>query len=399
MTGRRVRLGVIDDFNVFATGVFTPRLIQKLEEKCNYDVLCYLPKYRSHNQLIGIDRSKVRFVWGQLNYPLVLFRALRKDQRQILMMPLEQKTMGSTVASLFLVPFFLAICRLSGIKTVINLQGLFPLDEFSEAVDNLLPKTRIPKSIMKIGIFTIYYFIFKTADRVQVFAKTFGNWVLQYGNFRSKIQLVNFGVDAEGICSVASLRPEVYPSLRNRDYVLAYGYVVPRKGLDFLVDAWSEVHSKYPNALLVIAGSTSKDPLYVSELEQKISNSNLGNSVLITGYVPSWVEDGLFHDAVCSVFPYSFSDSLSGPLCTALAVGTPIVASNIGLFSDLFRQGGALLYTPRDTYSLVEALLTVLGSKAMREKLSQESKRVASSLDWNIVGEEYCHFFDETVYP
>lgn len=394
MSDQRVRLAIVDDYNVFATSVFTSRLIHELE-KCNYDVLCYLPKYRSHFPLVGIDRSKVKFVWGPLNFPFALFRAIRSDRRQIVVIPLEQRTMGPTVISLLLLPLFLALCSFSGMKTVINLQGLLPLDEFSKSIDLLIPGTKVPKRIMKLGVFTIYYLIFRWADRIQVFAKTFGIWVQQYGGFREKIRLAKFGVERPAPMMESSSR--VYPQLMNLDYVLVYGYVVPRKGLELLLDAWVDVRSKRSGVFLAIAGSTEKDPSYVAFLKRRIADLELGDSVLLTGYVPSRAEQELFQGCCCVVLPYSFSDSFSGPLCTALSNGTPIVATKIGFFSDLFEKGGALLCVPKDKQSLAQALLGILNSKDLRQKLKEESESLTSSLEWDRVGAEYCRFFDEAL--
>jgi glycosyltransferase involved in cell wall biosynthesis len=378
---------------VFATGVFTPHLIQKLEEECDYDVICYLPKYRSNFPLVNVDRSRVRFVWGPLSYPFSLFKSLRRDRRQVVVIPLEQRTMGPTVFSLLLLPLFLAICRFSGMKIVINLQGLLPLGEFSTALDTLVPNTKVPKRFVKVGIFSIYNLIFSTANRIQVFAKTFGVWVQQYGKFGEKIQLVKFGVQRPSPKSCTSSRPQFLDC----DYVLAYGYVVPRKGLEVLVDAWIEVHSKYKKTLLVIAGSTDKDPAFANRLKQRIKNANLGDSVLLTGYVSSLEEWQLFEGCTCAVFPYLFSDSFSGPLCTALACRVPIVAAKVGFFADLFANGGSLLYSPKDVHSLTQTLLDLLDSKELRNKLRLESEVVASSLDWDLVGAEYCRFINEAL--
>ncbi len=352
-----------------------------------------MPRYRQRYPLVGMEKSKARFVWGQLDFPLTLFRAIRKDTRNLVFVPLEQRTMGPTVTSLLLLPLFLMICKLSRIKTVINLQGVFPLENFSSAIDNVLPNTKVPKSLIKLGIFTIYYSIFKIADQIQVFSRTFRLWVLQYGNFPKKIQLVKFGIakgeSSEPSKSMSSLFSKLH------GYFLAYGHVVPRKGLEFLLDAWTELVIQWPDAVLVIAGSTDKDRKYVADLQRRIAKSNLANSVILTGFVPDSEEGILFEACNCVVFPYAFSDSMSGPLCTAIEYGKPIIATNVGLFSDLFSSEGAILCPSKDVNFLVSALSSVYESKELRDKLGLESTQLASKLDWEVIAAEYCGLLRE----
>ena len=166
--------------------MFTPDLVAELEEKCHFDVICYVPRYRSHYPRVGLEKLKIRAVWGWLDYPFTLFRSIMQDNRNLAFILLEQRTMGPTVVSLLLLPVFLFFCKLARIRTVINLQGLFPLDNFSAVIDLVLPNTKMPKSFIKLGVFGIYHSIFKMADKIQVFSRTFRLWALQYGNFSKK---------------------------------------------------------------------------------------------------------------------------------------------------------------------------------------------------------------------
>ena len=114
------------------------------------------------------------------------------------------------------------------------------------------------------------------------------------GTFLRSIQLVNFGIVKNDNRIHEKHLFERFPELRNQNFFLAYGHVVPRKGLEFLLAAWAESQSCHPRTILVIAGSTQKDPHYVSELKRKINESGLNKTVLLTGFVSSSEETESF---------------------------------------------------------------------------------------------------------
>lgn len=157
------------------------------------------------------------------------------------------------------------------------------------------------------------------------------------------------------------------------------GLLRPYKGVDVLLEAWPHVRERIPDAQLVIAGR----PLGVTL-----------PSPLPAGVValPRFVDDGEFSwilrraNVVC--LPYRGVD-LSGVLFSALALGRPLVMSDVGGFSE-FEGRGARLVPPGDSPALAQALVDVLANPDEQERLAQQARASADSeFGWDSIAEQY----------
>lgn len=157
------------------------------------------------------------------------------------------------------------------------------------------------------------------------------------------------------------------------------GLLRPYKGADVLLDAWPRVREQIPGATLVIAGRpmgvTLPDPLPdgVQTLTRFVQDKEF-----------AWLLRR--SDAVC--LPYTAVD-LSGVLFSALALGKPLVLTNVGGFAE-FAGSGAILAEPSDPASLADAIVTVLLDGSMRQRLSSEaSTAAATTYSWDAIAAEY----------
>lgn len=100
------------------------------------------------------------------------------------------------------------------------------------------------------------------------------------------------------------------------------GRLLPRKGQMELISAFYEFIKTYPNATLSFAG----EGVYRDELQTRIDDLNLGNSVKLLGNVEN--VSVFLNDFDCFIFP-SWYEGFSGALVEAMLSGIPILASNI----------------------------------------------------------------------
>lgn len=384
-----LKIAIIDNYNIYATDVFTPHLVEELKG----DIICYVPRYRSDLPTGSIPKRIVKPIWGQFDFPFSLFKALRKDRRNVVFFPLEEVTMGNTGISLMLIPLMLLLFRLSSCKVILNLQGAIPIRiGFSNSIKRLIPNTRVPSSLLQIAIFSIYYYTFSLSDQIQVFSRTFAQRVLEYGRFLKKIRLVDFGVGrlAEKTAFRSSGKFQLLS--KGNQCFLSFGYVVPRRGLDILLRSWAQARKNKSDGILMLAGDTKRNPKYVEELRHLTAELGIEDSVVFTGTIASDEIDELFENSDCVIFPYVYSDSLSGPLCTALQHHKPIIATNIGIFSDFKNE--ILLCDPEDVDSLARGI-EMAYDKDILNSLLESSAKIASRLDWKKVALQYAKLLNE----
>lgn len=136
-------------------------------------------------------------------------------------------------------------------------------------------------------------------------------------------------------------------------YVLFFGYLLPYKGLDTLLAAIKLFIGKNNIGIkFVIAGSGNCKEL--NELRNHkeciVINRHISNNELV----------GLIKNAEFVVCPYK-SASQSGIIMTSFLFGRPIIASNVGAFSEVIMDGvNGILVAPNSPVQLEMAISKLL---------------------------------------
>lgn len=171
----------------------------------------------------------------------------------------------------------------------------------------------------------------------------------------------------------ASLPPEL-PEI-DKPVVLFFGLMRPYKGLDVLIDAWSQLDqqdgSKQPEpAELWVVGMPRMD---TTQLKHK----SPANVRWVERYVTGSQLAATFRRADLVVLPYREIDQ-SGVLFTAMAFGKPMVLSAVGGFPEVAALGAAELVEPGDAGSLAASLHELLTDDSRRAHLRQAALKLAA---------------------
>lgn len=158
------------------------------------------------------------------------------------------------------------------------------------------------------------------------------------------------------------------------EFILYVGSINTRKNLPCLVSALESM-SKPP--MLVLAGPIPSEGLDFWGLN-RIAYNHLG--FLVDEDVP-----GLYAAAKILVFP-SLSEGFGLPLIEAMAAGTPVVASNIAVFSEL--AGDAPYYfNPLDVAELRVAIEVVMSDNDLALQMQEKGRLRSSSFSWEACAE------------
>lgn len=138
--------------------------------------------------------------------------------------------------------------------------------------------------------------------------------------------------------------------------------LVPRMGLDTLIDAMPAVVRCFPRARLVVAG---EGPLRV-ELEAQARVLGLRDRVLFPGFVPEEQLPDHYRSADLAVLPTRMLESFGLSTVEALACGTPVVGTPVGGTPEILHPLDIRLIT-EDTTSeaLASRILDVLRSPSV----------------------------------
>jgi glycosyltransferase involved in cell wall biosynthesis len=116
-------------------------------------------------------------------------------------------------------------------------------------------------------------------------------------------------------------------------------------------------------------------------------------------FVPRFVSDeelaALFRRADVAVVPYRQADQ-SGVLFTALAFGTPLVASDVGGFGEVAATGAAEVVAPGDAAALHDALTGLLADPERRERMVAAARRaVRTTYSWDAIAKRTLALYED----
>ena len=146
------------------------------------------------------------------------------------------------------------------------------------------------------------------------------------------------------------------------DYLLFVGDIVPDKGAEVLLRAYTEMRSHVP---LVIIGRPAS----------RFSMTIPPNTLVLQNWPHAAVMDA-WSRCTIALMPSIVLDACPTVTMEAMAMGRPVIASRIGGIPDIVVDGQTgLLVTPGDYCALQEAIQRLLGNQELRERMGAMAKQ------------------------
>ena len=206
-----------------------------------------------------------------------------------------------------------------------------------------------------------------------------------YKTFPGDYKIIPNGIDVDHFSQKAAPWPEYQDGKTN---ILFVGRLERRKGLRYLLEAFSRLKWDLPNIRLLVVGPGNPD----QESYRVLSSRNL-QDVVFLGKVP--YEDLPRYYASADIFcsPATGAESFGIVLLEAMAAGKPVVASSIEGFRGLVRDGeDGLLFPRKDSEALANALELLVRQPELRRQLGGNGRLASQKYRWEVVAgqvEEY----------
>ncbi|MDI6815448.1 MAG: glycosyltransferase family 4 protein, partial [Dehalococcoidales bacterium] len=172
--------------------------------------------------------------------------------------------------------------------------------------------------------------------------------------------------------------------------ILFVGRLEKRKGLGYLLEAYKQIKQEIPNSRLIIVGPSTR-------LRKKYAKWVVQNGlkdVVFVGYVP-YDELPRYYktaDIVCS--PATGRESFGIVLLEAMAVGKPIVASNIDGYASLVTHGAeGLLVPPKDEEMLARTLASLMTNKSLQQQMGARGRAKALNYGWEQIAQRVFDYY------
>ncbi len=141
--------------------------------------------------------------------------------------------------------------------------------------------------------------------------------------------------------------------------------------------------------LIVIGDEPSNNP----DLRQAVVRSRMQQDVRFLGFVPMEALRVFYQAAEVFVFPSLYEDFGLPPL-EAMALGTPVVASNTSSMPEVLGDA-AVLVPPENVFDIVRGMHRVLVEPGTREFLRRRGLEQARKFSWERSVERVLEIYDQ----
>ncbi|MFZ4663195.1 MAG: glycosyltransferase [Caldilineaceae bacterium] len=188
--------------------------------------------------------------------------------------------------------------------------------------------------------------------------------------------------------------------------ILFVGRIEPLKGVDTLLRAMSILQERHPEAirhtcLAIVGGDPWRDGLDTEMARLQQLRTDLGIHDLVT-FLGAKDQDILpyYYAAAEVVVMPSHYESFGMVALEAMAMGTPVIASEVGGLAHLIQPGVTGFHVPsRDPEALAARLLVLLTDKELRQKFGQQARAHAKQYSWEAITARMVDVYGEVTEP
>jgi glycosyltransferase involved in cell wall biosynthesis len=159
-----------------------------------------------------------------------------------------------------------------------------------------------------------------------------------------------------------------------RPLILSVGRVIRRKGIQFLIRAVGELSKSHPKIRAMIVGP---DGGYRGALEEIVEKESLSSKIRFLGPLPEEELREQMAEADMFVLP-SLEEQMPEAMLRAMAMGKPVVASNVGGVPEAIHDGtNGLLVEPGEVTALTQAIDKLIGDQKLATQVGRAARVTA----------------------
>ena len=176
---------------------------------------------------------------------------------------------------------------------------------------------------------------------------------------------------------------EKYVNGETSKIVMFLGWCVKTKGIEELLSAWISIERQYPDWVLKIVGP------YDTEYQKKLKQKYHSNSIVFEGEKEHEEALDILSKSEVFVLP-SYTEGFPNAVLEAMALGKPIIATDVGAIKEMLSDNSGVVIPPQDTDAVKQALLKVLDDEKLRKSLGDNAyHRIREQYDIGIIYKKY----------
>ncbi|MEX1018301.1 MAG: glycosyltransferase [Litorilinea sp.] len=214
-----------------------------------------------------------------------------------------------------------------------------------------------------------------------------------YGAAQTKIRIIPPGVDLNRFRPIDPAAAKARVGIPCGDANLLYvGRIEPLKGIDTLLRAMSILQADHPESVAhtcvaIVGGDPWAEDMDEEMARLQALRSQLGIHDLVT-FLGAKDQDVLpdYYAAAEMVIMPSHYESFGMVALEAMAMGTPVIASEVGGLAHLVRDNRNGRHVPsRDPQALAACIRELLTDPALRTRLGEQARQDARTYAWPVI--------------
>jgi glycosyltransferase involved in cell wall biosynthesis len=200
---------------------------------------------------------------------------------------------------------------------------------------------------------------------------------------------VAFPNRTEVIYNPVSIEDDIEPRETDGPTFVTASSLSESKGVETAVRAMGEIIENHPEARLIVFGNgPERDRL------SHVAAESAPGAVQFRGRVSTSEVYRTIKGATATVFPSLWDEPFGRVTVESMALGTPVVGSDVGGIAEVVDHGkSGLLFTPGDAESLAAALCLLIEDGSVRSDLSETGKRHATRFTPKRIVEEHVSLY------
>ncbi|MGH8501853.1 MAG: glycosyltransferase [Gammaproteobacteria bacterium] len=365
-------------------------LCQRLKSRCNIHVLApHASGARTFEELHGLKITRFRYAPARLEslaYTGGMLARIRNNPVRLLLLP------G------FVLSAIMATRRLLKTQRVALVHAHWIVPQGLVAIASQLGSgTRVPVLCTAHGgdlyalrgrfFVMLKRWILRRSDGLTVVSAAMHADAMRLTRWpESRCEVIPMGTDLRNL-----FRPSPEGAPRGKR-LLFVGRLVPKKGLDYLIEALALVRAHHPQATLDVVGSGPEEP----RLRARAASLGLWHAIRFHGAVSHAALPQFYRGAAITVVPSVIDkdgdrEGFGLVAVEALGCGCAVIASDLPAIGDTIRDGvTGLLARAADAAHLAERIASLLEQPALRAKLAAQGRAyVLARYDWEHVAARY----------
>jgi glycosyltransferase involved in cell wall biosynthesis len=222
--------------------------------------------------------------------------------------------------------------------------------------------------------------------------------IFVHGRTSKRILMENYDIPDDKIYSipigehnVAPFKKFVKKNVKEEKAILFFGWIAPRKGLEYLIEAMPKISKEVPGSKIIIAGKTGDPGSINTEYFKKCQNliNNKDNFEIYDEYISYEFGAKLFQRCCVVVLPY-VEITQSGVVPVAYSFKKPVVVTDVGALKEVVEDGvTGFVVPPEDSKALAEAIIKILKNEELRRQMGKNAyKKLKTELSWSNITEK-----------